>query len=103
MKKIIKNDQVVVITGKDKGKVGKVLRTLGERVVVEGLNLVKRHVRPNPNKGIEGGVITKEASVHVSNVALVNPQTNKADKVGIRILEDGKKVRFFKSNGEQIK
>ena len=103
MKKIIKNDQVIVITGKDKGRVGKVLRTLGERVVVEGLNLVKRHVRPNPNKGIEGGVITKEASAHISNVALVNPQTNKADKVGIRILEDGKKVRFFKSNGEQIK
>ncbi len=103
MKKIVKNDQVIVITGKDKGKVAKVLRTLGERVLVEGVNMVKKHVKPNPNKNVEGGIISKESSMHLSNVALYNPETKKADKVGIKVLEDGSKVRFFKSNGELIK
>ena len=103
MKKIVKNDQVIVITGKDKGKVAKVLHTLGDRILVEGLNMVKKHVKPNPNKNVEGGIISKEASMHLSNVALYNPETKKADKVGIKVLEDGSKARFFKSNGELIK
>ncbi len=95
-------DQVILITGKDKGKVGKVLRVLGDRFIVEGLNLVKKHVRPNPNKNIEGGIITKEASIHVSNIAIYNAETAKADRVGIKIEADGKKVRFYKSNQKVI-
>jgi large subunit ribosomal protein L24 len=102
MKKIKANDQVIVITGKDKGKVAKVLRVLGDRLMLEGVNLVKKHVRPNPNKNVEGGIITKEASIHVSNVAIYNSQTKKADRVGIKIAEDGKKSRFYKSNNEVI-
>jgi len=101
MKKIVKGDKVVVLTGRDKGKQGTVQRMLDNgRAVVEGVNLVKKHVRPNPNKGETGGIIDREASIDVSNLALVNPVTGKADRVGFKTLEDGKKVRYFKSNGE---
>ena len=101
MKKIRKGDQVVVTTGKDKGKRGTVLRVLDTgKVVVEGINRVKRHTRPNPIKGQTGGIVDKEMPVQASNVALFNPATGKGDRVGFRVLEDGRKVRFFKSNGE---
>ncbi|MBK8322680.1 MAG: 50S ribosomal protein L24 [Betaproteobacteria bacterium] len=101
MEKIRKGDQVVVTTGKDKGKRGLVLRVLATgKVVVEGVNRVKRHTRPNPIKGQTGGIVDKEMPIHNSNVALFNPATGKGDRVGIRTLDDGRKVRFFKSNGE---
>ncbi|MBK6981750.1 MAG: 50S ribosomal protein L24 [Betaproteobacteria bacterium] len=101
MKKIRKGDQVVVTTGKDKGKRGTVLRVLDTgKVVIEGVNRVKRHTRPNPMKGQTGGIVDKEMPVQASNVALFNPATGKGDRVGFRVLEDGRKVRFFKSNGE---
>ncbi|MEW5888133.1 MAG: 50S ribosomal protein L24 [Pseudomonadota bacterium] len=103
MNKIRKGDDVIVIAGKDKGKRGTVLRRVDdERVVVEGVNRVKRHTRPNPMKGQAGGIVEKEMPIHVSNVALFNPATSKADRVGFRILEDGRKVRVFKSNGEVV-
>ena len=102
MNKIKTGDQVIVLTGKDKGKVSKVLRLLGDRFIVEGLNIVKKHVRPNPNKNVEGGIVTKEASIHGSNIAIYNPETKKQDRVGIRIEEEGKKVRFYKSNQKVI-
>jgi large subunit ribosomal protein L24 len=101
MKKIRKGDQVVVTTGKDKGKRGTVLRVLDTgKVVIEGINRVKRHTRPNPVKGQTGGIVDKEMPIQASNVALFNPATGKGDRVGFRVLEDGRKVRFFKSNGE---
>jgi large subunit ribosomal protein L24 len=101
MKKIRKGDQVVVTTGKDKGKRGTVLRVLDTgKVVVEGVNRVKRHTRPNPIKGQTGGIVDKEMPIQASNVALFNPATGKGDRVGIRVLDDGRKVRYFKSNGE---
>lgn len=103
MEKIRKGDDVVVIAGKDKGKRGTVLRRAdAEHVVVEGVNRVKKHVKPNPVKGLTGGIIEKEMPLHVSNVSLYNPATKKADRVGFRILGDGTKVRFFKSNGEVL-
>lgn len=103
MRKIKKGDDVVVIAGKDKGKRGDVVRVLpSERLVVENINMVKRHTKPNPVRNIVGGIMEREASIHVSNVALFNPLTKKADKVGIRTLADGRKVRFFKSNQEVI-
>ncbi|MCF6767978.1 50S ribosomal protein L24 [Thiotrichales bacterium 19S11-10] len=104
MSKIKSGDQVIVIAGKNKGARGTVLRMLlkENRVVVEGVNLVKKHTKPNPQRNIEGGIVEKEASIHVSNVALLNPQTQKADRVGFKTLDDGKKVRFFKSNGELV-
>jgi large subunit ribosomal protein L24 len=101
MQKIRKGDQVVVTTGKDKGKRGLVLRVLATgKVLVEGVNRVKRHTRPNPIKGQPGGIVDKEMPIHASNVALFNPATGKGDRVGVRSLDDGRKVRFFKSNGE---
>jgi large subunit ribosomal protein L24 len=101
MEKIRKGDQVVVTTGKDKGKRGLVLRVLATgKLVIEGVNRVKRHTRPNPIKGQTGGIVDKEMPIHASNVALFNPATGKGDRVGIRTLDDGRKVRFFKSNGE---
>jgi large subunit ribosomal protein L24 len=101
MEKIRKGDQVVVTTGKDKGKRGLVLRVLATgKVLVEGVNRVKRHTRPNPIKGQTGGIVDKEMPINTSNVALFNPATGKGDRVGIRTLDDGRKVRFFKSNGE---
>ena len=101
--KIRRDDEVVVLAGKDKGKQGKVLKVLiaDNRVIVEGVNLVKKHTNPNPQLGVAGGIVEKEASIHVSNVAIVNPATGKADRVGFR-FEDEKKVRFFKSNGELV-
>ncbi|WP_421132596.1 50S ribosomal protein L24 [Alteromonas sp. A079] len=101
--KIRRDDEVVVLAGKDKGKQGKVLRVLmaDDRLIIEGVNLVKKHTKPNPQLGVAGGIVEKEASIHVSNVAIVNPATGKADRVGFRI-EDEKKVRFFKSNGELV-
>jgi large subunit ribosomal protein L24 len=103
MRKIRKGDDVVVTTGKDRGKRGTVLRIVDdEHVVVEGANKVKKHQRPNPMKGITGGITDKEMPVHISNVALYNPTTKKADRVGVRTLQDGRRVRFFKSNGEVV-
>ena len=104
MNKIRKGDQVIVLTGRDKGRKGTVLsRVDDERLIVEGVNVVKKHVKPNPMKGITGGVIDKTMPIHQSNVAMFNPATGKADRVGIKSLEDGKKVRVFKSSGEEIK
>ena len=103
MRKLKKGDNVVVVTGRDKGKRGDVSRVVdAERLVVNGIKTVKRHTRPNPLKNQPGGIVTKEQPIHVSNVAIWNPVTRKADRVGFRTLEDGRKVRFFKSNGEQI-
>jgi len=104
MNKIRKGDEVIVIAGKDKGKRGTVLRVLegGERVVVEGVNRVKRAVKPNPMRGVPGGFVDKDMPIDRSNVALFNAATGKADRVGIRVLEDGRSVRYFKSNGEVL-
>ena len=102
MQKIKVKDQVIVITGKDKGKRGEVLQLLGDRVVVSGVNLVKKHTKPNPQANIQGGIVEKAAPLQISNVAIFNPTTSKADRVGIKTLEDGKLVRVFKSNGELI-
>lgn len=104
MRKIRKGDDVIVLAGRDRGKRGAVLRLIPERdrLIVEGVNMIKRHTRPNPAMGNPGGIIEKEASIHASNVALYNPMTKKADRVGIKTLEDGRKVRFFKSNGEVV-
>ena len=103
MNKIRKGDDVIVISGRDKGKRGKVLRVLDDaRVTVSGINMVKRHTKANPQAGIAGGIVEKEASLHLSNVALVNPATGKADRVGYKVLADGKKVRVFRSSGESI-
>ncbi len=103
MRKIRKGDDVIVTTGRDRGKRGTVLRIVDdEHVIVEGANRVKKHQRPNPMKGLTGGIVEKEMPLHISNVALYNPGTKKGDRVGIRTLEDGKRVRFFKSNGESV-
>jgi large subunit ribosomal protein L24 len=104
MQKIKKGDDVIVITGKDKGKRGSVVRVLSDedRVIVENVNIAKKHQKPNPAVGAPGGIIEKEMPINVSNVAIFNPITGKADRVGIKTLEDGRKVRFFKSNGEVI-
>lgn len=103
MRKIKKGDDVIVLTGKDKGKRGTVVNVVADdRVVVENVNMVKRHTKPNPQKGIAGGIVEKEASIHVSNIAIFNSATKKADRIGFRTLEDGKKVRFFKSNDEVV-
>jgi large subunit ribosomal protein L24 len=100
--KIRKGDEVAVLTGKDKGKRGTVLRVDGDVVVVEGINRVKKHVRPNPMKGEVGGIVEKEMPIQASNVAVFNSATQKADRVGFKVLEDGRKVRVFKSNGEVV-
>ena len=103
MEKIRKGDDVVVLTGKDKGKRGTVLRRVDdERVLVEGVNRAKKHVKPNPVKGVAGGIVDKDMPIHLSNVALFNPATKKADRVGFKQLDDGRKVRVFKSNGELV-
>jgi large subunit ribosomal protein L24 len=101
MKKIRKGDKVVVLTGKDKGKQGTVLRVFeDDRVLVENVNMIKRHTKPNPNKGVTGGIIDREAPIHLSNVALHNPATGKGERVGFRMMKDGTKVRVFKKSGE---
>ncbi len=103
MLRIKKGDEVVVVSGRDKGKRGSVLRRVdAEHVVVEGVNRVKKHQRPNPMKNITGGIVDKDMPIHVSNIALYNPATQKADRVGFKILADGRKLRVFKSNGEQV-
>ena len=103
MRKIKKGDNVVVLVGRDKGKRGDVTQIVdADHVVVAGINQVKKHTRPNPMKNQPGGILTKEMPIHVSNVAVYNPVLKKADRVGFRVLEDGRKVRFFKSNGELI-
>jgi large subunit ribosomal protein L24 len=103
MNRIKKGDEVVVISGRDKGKRGTVLRRVDdEHLVVEGVNRVKKHQRPNPMKGETGGIVDRDMPIHVSNVALFNPATQKGDRIGFKLLDDGRKVRIFKSNGEQV-
>jgi len=103
MQKIKKGDEVIVLAGRDKGKIGEVLLVLpNDRALVNDVNTVKRHTKPNPNKGQQGGIIEKESAIHISNIALYNPETKKADRVGFKKLEDGRKVRHFKSNGEVV-
>ncbi len=102
MRKIKRGDEVVVITGKDRGKRGKVLRVVGDRVIVEGVNIVKKHQKPNPVLGIEGGIVEREAPIHISNVMLFNPKTGRGDRVGFKFLENGRKVRYFKSTGDIV-
>jgi large subunit ribosomal protein L24 len=103
MQRIKKGDEVVVISGRDKGKRGTVLRRVdAEHLVIEGVNRVKKHQRPNPMKGVTGGIVDKDLPIHVSNIALFNPATKKADRAGIKQLADGRKVRVFKANGEQV-
>lgn len=104
MEKIRKGDEVVVITGRDKGKRGTVLRRINDQLLlVEGVNVVLKHTRPNPMKGVEGGIREKTLPIHRSNLMLFNPATGRGDRVGIRSLQDGTKVRFFKSSGEQVR
>ena len=103
MKRLRKGDQIVVISGRDKGRQGTVLKVLADdRVLVESINMVKKHTKANPMQGIEGGIVNKEMPLHVSNVMLFNPMTNEGDRIGFRTLEDGRKVRYFKSNGEVV-
>ena len=104
MNRIKKGDDVIVIAGRDKGRRGTVLKLIAEdgRVVIEGINVVKKHQKPNPNAGVQGGIVEQEHSLHVSNVMLFNPTTGKGDRIGIKTLEDGRKVRFFKSNNEVV-
>jgi large subunit ribosomal protein L24 len=103
MAKIKKGDDVIVRTGKDKGKSGRVTKILkGDKVLVEGINQVKKNQKPNPNAGVSGGIIVKDMPINISNIGLYNPETKKADRVGFKILEDGKKVRYFKSTNEIV-
>ncbi|MEB4590587.1 50S ribosomal protein L24 [Candidatus Thiothrix sp. Deng01] len=103
MRKIRSNDEIIVITGKDKGRRGKVMQVLvNGKVLVQGINRVKKHQKPNPNLGVQGGIVEKEMPMDASNVMLVNPATGKGDRVGFKLLEDGKKIRVFKSNGERV-
>ncbi len=107
MRKLKSGDEVIVIAGKDKGKRGKITKVLanerkGDRFLVSGVNRVKKHVKPNPQMNVQGGIVDREAPIAASNVAIFNPETNKGDRVGFQILEDGRKVRIFKSNGQQI-
>ena len=102
MRKIKRDDEIIVIAGKDKGKRGTVMRVLDDRLIVSGINMVKKHTKPNPMLGKAGGIVEKEAAIAVSNVAIFNPQTGKGDRVGFKILEDGTKARFYKSTGEVI-
>jgi large subunit ribosomal protein L24 len=100
--RIKKGDQVVVIAGKDKGKKGDVVRVDGDRVVVSNVNIIKRHTKPNPQAGVAGGVVEREASMHISNIALFNPATGKGERIGFKVLEDGRKLRVFRSSGEAL-
>jgi large subunit ribosomal protein L24 len=103
MLRIKKGDEIIVISGRDKGKRGTVLRRVGdEHVVVEGVNRVKKHMRPNPMKGVTGGITDKDMPIHISNVALFNPATQKGDRIGFKLLGDGRKVRVYRSSGEQV-
>jgi large subunit ribosomal protein L24 len=102
MNRIRKGDQVIVITGSDKGKKGEVVRVAGDRVVVQNINIIKRHTKPNPQAGQAGGIVEREAPIHISNVMLFNPGSGKGERVGFKVLEDGRKVRVFRSSGEAI-
>lgn len=102
MAKIKRDDEIIVITGKDKGKRGKVVTVLEDRVVVAGVNMVKKHVKANPNRGTQGGIVDQEAALHISNVALFNAATQKADRIGYKLLTDGTKVRIYKSSGDVV-
>ena len=103
MNKIRKGDEVVVIAGREKGRRGTVIKVMpNDRVLVENVNMVKRHTRPNPQRGVQGGIVEKEAALHLSNVMLWNPVTKKGDRIGVRALADGRRVRYFKSNDEVV-
>ena len=103
MRKIKREDEVIVLTGKDKGKCGVVQKVLGDnKLLVSGINMMKKHQRPNPQLGVAGGIVEKEAAIQVSNVAIYNPSTKQADRVGFKVAEDGSKTRIFKSSGEAI-
>jgi large subunit ribosomal protein L24 len=102
MSRIRKGDQILVITGKNKGQKGEVVRVVGDRVVVSNINLIKRHTKANPQANQPGGIIEREAPIHISNVMLFNPATGKGDRVGFKVLEDGRKLRVFRSSGEAI-
>ena len=102
MNRIRKGDQVIVTAGSNKGKTGEVVRVAGEKVVVQNVNMIKRHTKANPQAGKEGGIIEREAPIHVSNVMLLNPVSGKGDKVGFKVLEDGRKLRVFRSSGEAV-
>lgn len=108
MNKIRKDDQVVVLTGKDKGRSGRVIKIDGDRAIVEGINVIKKHMKPNPYKREQGGIVEKESTIHVSNIAILNPISKKADKIGVKFVEPAnagekkKKVRYFKSNNELV-
>jgi len=103
MQKLKKGDEVIVLIGKDKGKQGKILSVISDsKVLVEGINRAKKHMKGNPNAGVQGGIVDKDMPINISNVALYNPETKKADRVGFRFLEDGKKVRYFKSTNEVV-
>lgn len=102
MAKIKRDDEIIVITGKDKGKRGKVLSIIEDRVLVSGINMVKKHVKANPNRNTQGGIVEQEAALHISNVALFNAATQKADRVGYKQLEDGTKARVYKSSGDVV-
>ena len=102
MNRIKKGDQVVVIAGKDKGKKGDVVRVAGDKVVVSNINMIKRHTKPNPQANQPGGVIEREAPIHISNVMLFNPASGKGERIGVKVLEDGRKLRVFRSSGEAV-
>ena len=102
MNRIKKGDQVIVTAGKDKGKKGDVVRVLGDKVVVANINIIKRHTKPNPQANQPGGVIEREAPIHISNVMLFNPASGKGERIGIKVLEDGRKLRVFRSSGEAV-
>ncbi len=104
MNRIKKGDEVIVVAGKDKGRRGTVIKVneIDDQVLVEGVNVVKKHQKPNPNAGVQGGIVDQEREIHISNVMLFNPATGKGDRVGIKTLEDGRRVRFFKSNNEVV-
>ena len=102
MNRIKKGDQVIVIAGADKGKKGEVVRVLGDKVVVQNINIIKRHTKPNPQAGQAGGIIEREAPIHISNVMLFNTGSGKGERVGFKVLEDGRKVRVFRSSGEAL-
>ena len=102
MNRIKKGDQVIVTAGKDKGKKGDVVRVAGDKVVVSNVNIIKRHTKPNPQLGQPGGVIEREAPIHISNVMLFNPASGKGERVGVKVLEDGRKLRVFRSSGEAV-
>ena len=102
MNRIRKGDQVIVITGSDKGQKGEVVRVAGDKLVVQNINIIKRHTKPNPQAGQAGGIVEREAPIHISNVMLFNPASGKGERVGFKVLGDGRKVRVFRSSGEAI-